>query len=252
MTWACIILAGGTAPDDLVKAMGTPHRALASFGGRTCLDWVLDAVAEAGFDEIAVAADDAVLAHQDARAGHWVPSGKGAVDSARSAFEQVQADGYVVFPVDTPLIRPEDFVWFREEVERRHFGAGPFFATGICSASLFRERFPGTPATAIKLGGEGVLTGGLYATNRQGFELAENLLREFRALRKSPFKIVKRLGFGNLLAYATGRLDIERVEHVASSLLGGPTWVIPGASPASCMDFDNVAEYEGVMRVMRD
>jgi len=250
MTWACIVLAGGTAPEDLKNKMGTPHRALATFGGRTCLDWVLDAVLASNFHEIAVAGDEAVLAHPDPRAGHWVNAGKGAVDSARSAFEKVQADGYVVFPVDTPLVQAKDFVWFREEVERRHFGAGPFFATGVCKASLFREKFPGTPATAIKMGGEGVLTGGLYATNREGFELAENLLREFRALRKSPFKMVKRLGLGNLLAYATGRLDHARVERVASDLLGGPTWVIPGASPESCMDFDNVAEYGALKRIM--
>ncbi|MBI2839492.1 MAG: nucleotidyltransferase family protein [Acidobacteria bacterium] len=108
MAYVPIILAAGES-----RRMGTP-KALLDFGGRTCLDLVIESCMLSG-----AGAPIVVLGHEAATIRRTIPADVGVVinlDYERGQTSSLKAgltaipsdsDGILLFPVDCPLVRPE-------------------------------------------------------------------------------------------------------------------------------------------------
>lgn len=236
-----------------MRESGHRNRALVRFGGRASIWRILEALREAGIEHCAtVGPDELRPSVQYGTLLEEQPGGAmaNAWHGAQSLFDC--SDALLFFPADTPLVTGPMIRQFLERVESRIVGgqAGAWFGAGLCPTPLFLQEFPNCPARSLRLRESRFVSGGLFATNRQGLEQGMSLFSEIRGNRKSIAKMAWRIGPIPFLLYACGFLTMQRAERVLSKTLGGQVVLDPTAHPATCMDFDTVQEYRALRAVL--
>jgi hypothetical protein len=56
------------------------------------------------------------------------------------------------------------------------------------------------------------------------------------------------LGVGNLISFALGRTSIAQAESACARYFKSSVMIFPDADPSSALDFDDVADYEHLVR----
>lgn len=258
MRWGVVVAAGGYADPELASAIGTSRKALASFGGRTSLEFTLSAVAAAGFDECVTVGGDEIrpfVAH-----GEFAMEGETAVDNVLIGVRVLgDVDALLLLPSDSPLMTGEMLGHFVESVSLRiqveaqpqYFG-NRWFSAGLARATDFASAYPGIDMRPIKLKGCKFVSGALYATTSEGLQAAVETFRQARRGRKSQFKLVSQFGFGNVIRYFLGSVSLPVAERILTRGLGGATALITDCHPATCLDFDTAEEFAYVQRLMEN
>ncbi len=247
MNWGVIVLAGGTETGALAKRIGTTRKAAAVFAGRTSLERTLDAVAEAGLGAcITIAAPELEpLVHH----GGWAAEGAGAFENIEIGLNHLTAEAILFLPSDSPLIEGPMLTQFIQSVESRSV-SGAWLAAGLTREHRFREVFPDMPVRSLRLRPHRMVSGALFAASPAGFSAAADLIRKARASRKSQLAMAFNLGFGNLLRYLTTGVSVFQAERIIGRLTGTTVCIDTEADPATCADFDDVAEYAAVLRAL--
>lgn len=250
MKWGVVVAAGGHADVDLAQAMGTTRKALARFGDATSLGLTLDAVRQAGFDAC-VTVSGLDVQHAVSH-GEFLPEGQSAIDNARLGLEALggEVEAVLFIPADSPLLDAEMLVSFTGAVANRA-NHDRWYSTGLSPLEGFRASFPEAEAQALKLREGKYLSGALYATSPAGLVHALDLLTALRRNRKSQAAMAWKLGPLNLARYALGRISLSDAERIVGKALGGQAVIIPDTHPASCLDFDTVADFEVIQRMLR-
>lgn len=230
--------------------MGTTRKALARFGQVTSLGLTLEAVRKAGFDSCVTVSGLDVK--PEVSHGEFLPEGQSAIDNARLGLEALgsEVEAVLFIPADSPLLDAEMLLSFTKAVAVRA-DHERWYSTGLSPLSGFSERFPEAEVQSLKLREGKFLSGALYATSPAGLIHALDLLTAMRRNRKSQAAMAWKLGPFNLARYALGRVSLSDAERIVGRALGGQAVIVPDAHPATCLDFDTVADFEVIQRMLR-
>ncbi|MBX7135326.1 MAG: NTP transferase domain-containing protein [Fimbriimonadaceae bacterium] len=250
MRWGVVVAAGGHADPDLAHAMGTTRKALARFGEVTSLELTLDAVRQTGFDAC-VTVSGLDVQHAVSH-GEFLPEGQSAIDNARLGLEALgsEVEAVLFIPADSPLLDAEMLTSFTGAVAKRA-SLERWYSTGLSPLEGFRASFPEAETQALKLREGKYLSGALYAASPAGLIHALDLLTAMRRNRKSQAAMAWKLGPVNLARYVLGRISLADAERIVGKALGGQAVIVPDAHPATCLDFDTVADFEAIQRILR-
>lgn len=243
MNWGVVITAGGSAPKELVAVTGQSRKALTEFGGKPSLRYVIEAAKESSVKEIVVVSGEEVRPYcADAHFQHERGS---AIENAAIGAESIDNVTAILFlPADAPLIKSESLIEFMRLVDARVQNEQDWFAAGLTPTEWYESEFPGAPFKSIRLKEGKFLAGALYAASPNGVRLAIDNLQSVRHSRKNQIAMLLKLGIINVLRYACGKVNIERAEKIVGKFLGAPAFIDSQCAAATCMDFDDVADFE--------
>lgn len=249
MKWGVVIPAGGRVDTDLARAIGTDRKCLAVVSGRTCLDLVLSACAEAAVGPVAVVTGDDVP--REGLPATFVAEKGRQIQNIKAGVEALpEADTLLFLPADAPFLHAEGIRAFVSAIEGR--ATGPkWLAAGLCEAKAYRRAFPECPKPSLRLKDARWHSGAYFAASRAGFEQAANVIAGFSEDRRSQVKMAVRLGLPNAFKFATGRFSLADGERVLEQVFGCEIHLVPGADPESVVDIDDPKEYAQVLEAAK-
>lgn len=243
MRWGVIIAAGGSETGAFAAGMGTPHKPLATFGGRPSLAWVLDAVRDAGLADCVTVGSNLVEAAVDF--GSFVSEGSGAVDNVLRGLDALpNSDAFLILPSDCPALQVEDIRRYCSWLSNSKPGE-KWLSAGLTPFAEFQKLYPEIPTKALHFREGKFLSGAFFAADREGFFSASKLVTELRSHRKSPLAMASRAGLGNVLKFVARRLSLAEAPAITARLFGVETVLIdPNCHPSMAADFDDLVEFE--------
>ncbi|MDK3162149.1 NTP transferase domain-containing protein [Kamptonema cortianum] len=246
--WGVVIPAGGLVADPLATHIGTARKALASIQNRHIIEWTLDAVLTAGFQNISVISGEDV--REVVGDEFWVQEFPGQIDNAVAGVERLgEVERILFLPADTPFIHAEGLIHFVNSVESRCEDlTSPWFAAGICPNETFRATFPDFPTPYLKLKDGDYVSGAYYAASKSGFLQGVEIFKQLSESRKSQFKMLLKLGVLPLIRYFLHLVTIQEAETRLGKVFGGQAIVISDCDPHAMADIDTVEDFENVMR----
>ena len=204
-TIPAIVLAAGGKKDKLALAEGVADKAMLPVGGRPMIDWVLEALAAAQrVGEVTVVADEGspLTEYLAGRVNVAIPQGSSFLDSIEAGMAgYADQPRVLVCTGDIPLATGDHIDEFlgRCELEPRAELCYSMIRADVCEQQL-----PGGRRTTVKLR-EGVFTGGNIVTMAPAFLVREKQrFAEVFALRKSPLKLCRLLGWGFVIRLVLG------------------------------------------------
>jgi GTP:adenosylcobinamide-phosphate guanylyltransferase len=244
--WGVVVAAGGLVKDPLASAIGTPRKALAVVDGRPCLEWVLEAVREAGFADCVTVSGDDVEPHTVH--GRLVMEKDAQIENARIAVEALpEGDAVLFLPADSPFLTGPMLRSFAEAVESRvDAGQERWLAAGLTTLAEFQKLFPGIEPHPINLKDGEYLSGALYAASPAAFLHAISLLDAMSRSRKNQFAMLWKLGPWTIMRYLLHRVSLSDAEQRLGRLFEGQAIVVTGCDPLMAADIDDVAAYDEI------
>ena len=244
MRWGVVVVAGGLVKDPLASAIGTPRKALASIGGRTCLARTLDAVRDAELNDCVTVSGEDVEEH--VHHGMLVHERDSQIENARYGVEALPSVDAVLFlPADSPLLEASTLTKFMDDVTQRiNDGEERWLAAGLTGLEEFREQFPSIGTQPIRLRDGDFLSGALFATSPAAFLNAIALIDEMSKSRKNQVALLMKLGFWTVIKYLMNRVSIADAEEKLGKIFEGQAIVVTGCDPCMAADIDDVADYD--------
>lgn len=244
MKWGVVVAAGGLIKDPLASAIGTPRKALATIGGRTCLERTLDAVRDAELDVCVTVSGDDVEPH--VHHGKFVCEGEGQIENARIAVEELPpVDAVLFLPADSPLLSASSLKKFVSDVEARvDEGQKRWLATGLTTVKEFRAEFPNIAVQPIRLQDGDFLSGALYATSPDGFMHAIKVIDDMSKSRKNQAALLMKLGVWTVIRYLMHRVSIKDAEEKCVKIFEGQAIIVTGCEPSMAADIDDVSDFD--------
>jgi len=242
MNWGCVILAGD---DGVPIAPGLPAKPLIEFGGIASVVRVHNAVSAIGPVVTVGVPEVAALVPVEG----FVLQGRGAMENMKLGLDALpNCDAVLLIPSDSPFITEQCVRDFCKRIESAATRPD-WLATSGCLLDQFVAKYPSVPCSGVPLK-EGKLVGsGLYACSPAVFAVAEPIVRELRANRKSQVKMALKFGFGNTLKMLMGRMDIASAQEMLTRLSGAQILLDTDASPESCLDFDDEADLNALLKL---
>ncbi|MCX7598164.1 MAG: nucleotidyltransferase family protein [Armatimonadetes bacterium] len=254
---AGLILAGGTPDDPLAASWGIPVKALIPVAGRPMVQYVAQALCEAGLAPVVVAttagAEAAIQAVVDDLNAVGTPlciavaDGPRFTDTLQAGLGPLATERPVLVATgDLPLLTAQAVEDFLTQAQ----------ATGadlVYSAVLVKHltgAYAEAPRTAVRLR-EGKVTGGNLALSRpEVWRAAMARVEQAFAGRKSPLALARMLGLGFIVGLCLGRLSIPAIVRRGERVLGCRAAVVLSRYPEICFDVDKPAHIEAAERIL--
>ncbi len=255
--WHCVIAAGGAAPEEIAQATGAKTKGAVDLHGATSLVRVLDACRAAGFESIAIVAEEGTARDADLKQGERVVQpGETNIQSTLNGLSGLPDDvPTFLTPCDVPLMEPSHIRRFLQAVEERLPEAGSegrWFAVGLADEPDVRRRYPEVPYRYVKFREGRFAAGALYASTPASIRQAAQQLGVGSERRKSVPSLVLQVGVLSLARYLLGLVSLAEAERRIGGLLGGECYIVTGCDPATTMDFDTLDELRHVERLLRE
>ncbi|MCG6906243.1 MAG: nucleotidyltransferase family protein [Desulfobacteraceae bacterium] len=246
---ALVLAADRTVPDPVALAAGVGCKALAPVGGTPMVIRVLDALAAArlvgacvlcGPGREIVAAEPLLQARLAAGGLRWLPPLGTPSTSAHAALQTVPAATPVLLTTgDHALLSPAIVDHFC----RAALDTGCDLVAGFARHADIMAVYPGMRRTATRFQ-DGPLCGcNLYAFLTPRSRLAADLWRQVEKDRKSPWKMLQRLGPEVLLRYLLGRLTLADGLHRISRRMGSRVGAVILPFAEAAVDVDTVSDW---------
>lgn len=241
-----VLVMAGTRPggDPLADAAGVSHKALIPIGGVAMLDRVLKALRDSGrIDRILVSIDrPEIVTDPDVE-----------VIASAATLSQSVADGVrrlgaplMITTADHALLEPDWVRYFLDNVPDRSVVAA------LARSDVVMAETPDTKRTFMKFS-DGAFSGcNLFYFRDESALSALTVWREFEALRKRPFKMLKKLGPRAIFAFATRRLTLARAIGEIERLSGITAGVVEMPYGRAAIDVDKIADLHLVRRLVGD
>ena len=241
-----VLILAGQRPgvDPLCSATGVARKADVPVLGKAMLDYVLATIsAWSRSSKLYISGYDG-----DLRGYELAPSGVGPADSVYKAL-----NAGVTYPC---LVTTCDHVLLSEQmIEAFIIGAqksGADMCAGFATKDVISQDYPYTKRTYLKFSDESVSGCNLfYLANAQGLK-AVDFWRQAQHLRKQPFKLARKIGFGVGIKYLFGRLSLKGAFDYASQRIG--TTVKPVLLPyaEAAIDVDKAEDLELVTQILKN
>ncbi len=234
-----IVLAGGDASQIMPSLEGP--KSLIKIAGRPMISYVMDALGQSnGLEEIVVALPAGTEPEAFAGLGaRLITQTQGVVDAIDKAIGELGPDGYIlVVSSDAPMISARAVNDFLSACAASN--AEIYYS--VIPKDLTEKEFPGTRRTYIRLR-DGTFTGGnVHLASKAAFLRTKGLGEQIFNKRKSPFGLVRLLGFGFVLKFLLGRLTIESLEAGAGRALGAKVKAVVTSFPELGVDVDKLED----------
>jgi CTP:molybdopterin cytidylyltransferase MocA len=254
-TFTALVLAGSRpGGDPLAKAFGVSHKTLLPIAGKPMLAWVLDAldrsehvsrVAVCGLDRGSIGGETELA-----------PRLQGAtfVDAARTPGASVALAMQTLsacFPLlvttgDHPLLDAATI----DEFCARAAASDADVAVGVVDGDGLRRAFPGAPRTYIRLRGGTYHGANLFAFLTPHSRRAAERWTVVEEQRKQPWKMIRVLGAGTLVRFATRRLSLDDVVALAADKMSVRVASVLLSNPEAGFDVDKPSHVAEVERVL--
>jgi GTP:adenosylcobinamide-phosphate guanylyltransferase len=245
-----IVLAGGKLPPEDPASASVPGalKCLQPVGGRTMLQWSLDALSDApGIGRVIVVGVPPETPLACAHPLEVMPAEPDMIRSLQAAAARLAPQGAAAAPrsaqvlvvsADAPLVTGEMLTWMRD----RALEGGADVTICTVERAVMEARFPGAKRTYVRLR-DAELCGGDVAAFRlaiadRGVELAERLVRA----RKHPWQIAAIVGPGTLAALMAGRLTLAQALRALDARLDLKLNVLVSPYAEMAMDVDKPAQ----------
>ena len=246
-----LILAGSRGPHDPVAAMGkVAHKALTPIAGRPMLAFVLDAVRGVPEVErlfICIDAETDLRPVTNGTVFTRIPPAASPAASVAAALETIDGDRpLLITTADHPLLTPLMIRTFLNESPKE-----ADLCVGLAEAETVTKAFPEGKRTFYRLAGKGYSGCNLFLARKPGAARVASYWRRMESHRKNPLRLVREIGFGALIRYAFGLLDLEAAFRHVSRLTDArirPV-ILPFAEAAT--DVDKPSDHalvEGILR----
>jgi molybdopterin-guanine dinucleotide biosynthesis protein A len=211
-----LILAGQRAGvvDPLCEQAGIERKALLPIHARPMIQYVLDALGASALTHkpFWISGLDKGLIDP---ALHQSPSAAGPASSVVVAAEADLPYPFLVTTCDHPLLTTQMVDTFLQNSEK----SGADFTLGLADKTVIQPAYPHVKRTYLNFKNKSVSGCNLfYVRNEQGLG-AIRFWQGAQNDRKKPIKLARRMGFGLLLKYITGRLTLEGAFEQASAKL---------------------------------
>lgn len=245
--FTAIVLAGDRGPDDpLALGAGVRYKALVPVGGRPMVLRVLEALGRSatvgrrllcGPPREALAQDDELREGTASGAWDWVPPGPTPSTSALSALQALPESAPVLLTTaDHALLRPEIVEYFCEGAR----ASGCDLVAGLARYDEVMSAFPGMRRTGLRFRDDVYSGCNLYAFLSPAARSAADFWRRIERERKRPWRMMRALGWGTVIRYATGRLTLAQAIDRLSRRLGVRIGVVLLPYPEAAVDVDKV------------
>lgn len=234
MTLRAVILAGQRPGiDALSEAHGVGYKADIPICGRPMLDYVANALDEAG-----IARPFAITGYPVSCDGFTqAPSGDGPADSAILATQNGP------FPIllttcDHALLTPEIVRSFVAQAE----SSGADMAVGLASQETISAAYPKTTRTYLRFSDVAVSGCNLFYLSNERAVRALNFWRKAQHLRKKPLRLALSIGGAITIRYGLGRLTIGDAFAYASKRVGAELAPVFLDVAEAAIDVDTIAD----------
>jgi CTP:molybdopterin cytidylyltransferase MocA len=246
-----LILAGSRGPHDPIAALGkVAHKALTPIAGRPMLAYVLDAVR--GVPEvdrifICIDAETDLRAIANGTAFNRIQPADSPAASVVAALRAIDGDRPVLITTaDHPLLTAEIIGHFL-----KHAPVDADLSVGLAEAVTVSRAFPEGKRTFYRLAGRGYSGCNLFLARKPGAARVADYWRRVEGHRKQPLRLVREIGFGALIRYALGLLNLDAALRHVSKLTGAriSPVILPFAEAAT--DVDKPSDHalvEGILK----
>ena len=252
-----IVLAGTRAAEPSDAQQGELHPTpLTPVAGVPSLVRVLGALRRAG------AIDGGLLAGPEQQHGQhdgivadllaagdfeWTAPAAGPVESLLKAVQQLDSWPILVTTGDHALLRARTIDDFCTAAAAQDAD----LSVGLAPHRLVAERFPGLKRTRLRFAGGAYCGTNLFCLRSPEAIPAIAFWAQVQADRKRPWRIVRRLGWRSLAAYACGRLSVDEALAALSRLTGCTLGWVRVLDPVAAIDVDSAADLEVAERILQ-
>ncbi|MPZ44786.1 MAG: NTP transferase domain-containing protein [Betaproteobacteria bacterium] len=244
---ALVLAASRPGGDALARHAGVSHKALIEVDGRSMIERVvaaLAAVPEVGRILIAIDRPEVLSALSGLRAPQCpkpiitVPAAESPSASVAAVLER-EGTPLIATTADHALLMPQ---WLQAFIDACPPEADVVAALARKNAVLACA--PGTQRTYLRFA-DGEFSGcNLFFFQRPAAARVVHLWREIEAHRKSPLKMMLRLGIGTALRYRIGQLRLGDALARLEALCGAQVRVVELADGRAAIDVDKPADLE--------
>jgi molybdopterin-guanine dinucleotide biosynthesis protein A len=232
-----VVLAGTAKPSELTEREGVENKAFIRVSGKTLLAYTLEALRSSALTgRIVVVGPKPDLSPLSVAFGFTVVEERGDLPEniLAGVLTLSPSRHFLVMSADIPFLTKEALEDFLERCQPRDKD----FYYPIVARADSEKRFPGMKRTYVRLK-EGVFTGGnLFLVNPDVVEKSLPRFRRFIELRKSPLKLLAKLGPAFLIKFLCRILTISELEKKFPDLLGisGKAVITPYAEIGADVD----------------
>ena len=240
MTINALVLAGSRGGvDPLAGYAGVTDKALIRIDGATMLERVVVALRAAGAARIAVSANaPAVRAEALRLSAEPIDAAAGPSLSTLQGLRALGAP-LLVTTADHALLRPEWITDFLADAP-----ADADVAALLARRDTVERDAPSTRRTYLRFADGGWSGCNLFLLRTPAAEAAVGLWMSVERDRKRPWRIVRRLGPGTLLRYATGRLTLDAALGRLGAMVGVRAAAVAARHGLAAVDVDKPADLD--------
>ncbi len=242
--FTALVLAGSRGGVDPVAAYaGVPHKGLIVLGGRTLLERVITALAEAGAQRIVISTSEpaiiAAVAMLKTNAKLEVIPASGSPSlSVRQGAEHLGAP-LLVTTVDHALLQPE---WIADFVSK--VPATADMAALLAPEEVVRAASPETERTYLTFRDDRYSGCNLFYLQTPAALRVLDLWRQVEAYRKQPWRIAAMLGIGTLIGYALRRLTLDETVRRLGAKAGVNAAAVRSPYGRAAIDVDKPSDLD--------
>ena len=238
----CLVVAGGVPrPNDplFIYSQGQP-KALITIGGRTMLEWVVDALQGAkSVDNVLVVGLDSGSDLSFRQPVRFLPDQGNLVANGLAGISWLKehspgSSRVLLSSADIPAVTSEIVDRFVEMC--RPFDSYIYYSFVL--EETLEARFPNSRRTFVPLKGARVAGGDISIASPEIANADPELLEALASGRKAAWKLARIVGFRTLLRFLLRRLDIEEVAKLGTRMAGFPVEIIVSPFAEMAMDVD--------------
>jgi 2-phospho-L-lactate guanylyltransferase (CobY/MobA/RfbA family) len=203
------------------------------------------ALRQAGIERVLVSADEPAVIDRAKQLGAEIcPPAQGPSESVAKAFERTGAP-LIVTTADHALLEAR---WVSELVAKTPSDAD--LSVMMARRSDIERALPETQRTYLRFA-DGEWSGcNLFYLATPRAEAALASWRAVEADRKRPWKLVARLGLGNLFSYAIGRLTLADALARLGRRIGLEARLVAASDGRAAIDVDKMRDLDDVRRLL--
>lgn len=220
-----VILAAGGTPqpgEPLYEYTQGAPKALVEIAGKAMIQWVLDALNEAGeIGRVVIVGLEADCGLHCEKPLSFVSNQGGIVDNVRAATQKLlelnpQAEYALAVSSDIPAIAPEMVDWIAGLATA---GSRQLYYT-VISQELMEKRFPGSNRSFYKLKDMAICGSDMHVVSTALVMRQEGIFDQLAGSRKNAFNQARMIGLDTLFYMVFRRLTLTEMAHQVSKRLG--------------------------------
>ena len=254
---AVVLAADRGSPDPVAQAAGVSCKAMAPVSGHPMVVRVIRALQCAktigtimlcGPPRAVLEDEPGLQRFLDAEGIQWLPNRETPSTSAAAALQTLSPDMPVILTTaDHALLTPTMVDHFGEQARR----AAADVLVALADYKAIMQAYPGMRRTATRFQDGPFCSCNLFAMLNSRGRRAADFWRQVERDRKTPWKMINKIGWLMVIKYLWGRLTLTESLDRASRQLGFRAGAVMMPFPEAAVDVDTAADWHFVQDIAR-